>query len=179
MAKRSKSNLVNIILVAIIFAVGFGGGTYYYQNYKAKQEKQQLEQEIVKQNEKITDLEQKTTEKSQTTKNSAEIKSTKGNITVTSPKEGAKLTNSVTITGFANVFEATFAARLKDATGKVIGQVTITAEAGAPEGGNYTATLKFTQVSKTQNGTLEVYDVSEKDGAIDDIATVKVTLIGK
>ncbi len=50
-----------------------------------------------------------------------------------------------------------------------------TATLGAPEWGDFNTSLNFS-VPSPQQGTIEVYSTSAKDGSIDDIVSISVNL---
>jgi hypothetical protein len=98
-------------------------------------------------------------------------------ISITEPTEGALVTSPLRVRGTTNFwpFEANLGVRILDASGKMIGQsyAMVTSE-GPPQGGPFEGTISFTQPSTAQNGTLQVYDASAKDGSILTIASVGV-----
>ena len=101
-------------------------------------------------------------------------------IVIDAPQPNAAISSPVAIHGSANFwpFEATLGALLKDAAGNVLGQAPVMVR--SPEmgqGGPWSGELRFTSPATEQQGTLEVYDSSAKDGAILSIARVQVRLV--
>lgn len=181
-----------IILTAILVAAATGAGGYFYaQNQGQKQisdtQKQIDEKEkLIKEKEdKIKELEKETEgEESDTSADSSsgtkkQIVSPKGLFKIDLPQSGDTITSPVRIKGWANVFEAQFQVRIKDASGNTLATKSVMASEGAPNGGTFDTTVTFTQPTTKQQGTIEIYDTSQMDGSIDDIATIKVTLKAK
>ncbi|MBI4300160.1 MAG: hypothetical protein HY677_03415 [Chloroflexi bacterium] len=98
------------------------------------------------------------------------------NIDISSPKPGDRVKSPVHITGTAMVFEAHVEIAVKDATGKTLGSGSTNASRGAPERGTYALDLPF-KTDKEQEGTVEVFSRSFKDGSIENLAKVRVTLL--
>lgn len=103
------------------------------------------------------------------------VVSAKGFITLVSPTVNATLQSPVVITGDASVFEAALQWRITDTGGRVIAEGLTTASQGAPGRGTYTVTVPYTLASETV-AFVEVYSRSPKDGNIDDLVRVPVTL---
>ena len=101
--------------------------------------------------------------------------SAKGFITLTSPTVNAKLQSPVIITGDASVFEAALQWRITDTGGRVIAEGIVTASLGAPGRGTYTVSVPYTVTAETV-AFVEVYSRSPKDGNIDELVRVPVTL---
>lgn len=102
-------------------------------------------------------------------------------ITLDEPTTGATVSNSITIKGETNYwpFEANLTAQLKDASGKVLAIIPVTVNApDIGQGGPFEAQMTFTPPAQPQEGTLEVFEASAKDGSIVAIETVKVQLSG-
>ena len=100
-------------------------------------------------------------------------------IIIDAPQPNTTISSPVAIRGSANFwpFEATLVAVLKDASGNVLGQTPVMVQ--SPEmgkGGPWSGQLRFAPPATEQEGTLEVYDTSAKDGSILTIARVKVRL---
>lgn len=98
------------------------------------------------------------------------------NIVVTSPSIDGTVTNPITVTGKARVFENTFNFILRDATGKNIYESN--AMANAPDAGQFgNFSIKIpVPVGASQNLTIEVFDYSAKDGSVVDLVKVPVKL---
>ncbi len=70
----------------------------------------------------------------------------------------------VAICGIGTGFEATFAARVRDATGRQLSSATIHA-GGTGLWGNYHAALPLGAILATAQGTVEVFEYSARDGS--------------
>lgn len=103
------------------------------------------------------------------------VTSAKGAITLRSPLVNETLRSPVTISGDASVFEATLAWRISDTTGRVIAEGITTASAGAPGRGTFSVTVTYSVPTETV-AFVEVYSRSPKDGNIDEIVRIPVTL---
>ena len=85
-------------------------------------------------------------------------------IVVESPRPGATVTSLVSVTGNANVFEATVSLRIVDAAGDVLVRDFTTATCGTGCRGDYSTKLKF-EVADAQAGFIEVFEESAEDGS--------------
>lgn len=103
------------------------------------------------------------------------IVSAKGFITMTSPTVNATLQSPIIITGDASVFEAALQWRITDTGGRVIAEGITTASQGAPGRGTFSVSVPYTVTTETV-AFVEVYSRSPKDGNIDDLVRVPVTL---
>jgi immunoglobulin-like protein involved in spore germination len=103
------------------------------------------------------------------------VVSAKGLIVLRSPTADASLTSPVTISGEASVFEASLAWRITDTAGRVIAEGHTTASAGAPAIGTFSIIAPFTVPSQTL-AFIEVFDRNPKDGSVDEIVRIPVTL---
>ncbi len=96
-------------------------------------------------------------------------------IVVTSPVIGQHVSSPVTVGGTADVFEATVSVRILDAAGNEIATRFTTATCGTGCRGDYSTTVPY-RLGAEQRGTVEVYEVSMKDGARVHVVDVPVTL---
>jgi len=96
-------------------------------------------------------------------------------IVVTSPRIGQHVTSPVTVAGDANVFEATVSMRILNASGALVGRGFTTATCGTGCRGTYSMTLRYTSVTE-QAGTVQVFEVSAKDGSLLHLVNIPVTL---
>ena len=96
-------------------------------------------------------------------------------ITVRSPVIGARVTSAVTVSGTADVFEATVSVRIVDAAGHEIARTFTTASCGTGCRGDYSVTVSYS-VPRTQPGTIEVFESSAKDGRPVNVQLIPVTL---
>jgi hypothetical protein len=85
-------------------------------------------------------------------------------IFVDRPAWGASLGNPGTVSGEANVFEATFQVELLDASDRTLVGKTVTASCGTGCWGSFRTSLAYT-VGRGQWGTLRVFESSAQDGA--------------
>lgn len=105
----------------------------------------------------------------------------KGTITIEQPAAGTVISSPVTISGKTDFwpFEATLVARVKDGQGHVLGMGPLMVQApDIGQGGPFAGELHFTPPATPQDGTLEVFEASAKDGSIVVIASVPVKLGG-
>ena len=96
-------------------------------------------------------------------------------ITVRSPVIGARLTSPVTVSGTADVFEATVSVRILDSAGHEVARTFTTASCGTGCRGDYSVTVSYS-VPRTQPGTIEVFESSAKDGQPVNVQLIPVTL---
>jgi hypothetical protein len=96
-------------------------------------------------------------------------------VLVESPIVDQRVSSPVTVSGTANVFEATVSIRILDANGHVIAESTTTATCGTGCRGDYTAKVGYS-VDHDQRGTVMVYESSAKDGSALNVVKVPVTL---
>jgi hypothetical protein len=96
-------------------------------------------------------------------------------ITVRSPVIGAQVTSPVTVSGTADVFEATVSVRILDSAGHEIARTFTTASCGTGCRGGYSVTIPYS-VPRTQPGTVEVFESSAKDGLPINVQLIPVTL---
>jgi len=97
-------------------------------------------------------------------------------IVITSPAPDATITSPVTITGFGSGFENTLAVNILDGSGSVIGEGYVMVDAEVGQYGPFTGTVSYTAPSSTQLGRVQVFSISPRDGAIEHLASVSVTL---
>lgn len=97
-------------------------------------------------------------------------------ITVSAPSPGATVRSPVTVRGTASVFEATLQVVVRDGTGTQIGGQTVMASEGAPGTGTYEAAIPFTLSGGAQPGCIEVFSRSARDGSVENLVSVRVTL---
>jgi hypothetical protein len=96
-------------------------------------------------------------------------------ITITSPTQGATVTSGTKVTGTAQVFEGTIRYRLKTKQNGVVAQGQAQVTGDSSQVSPYTFELAFTNsVVSGDQGTLEVYSLSAKDGTEINDASVGV-----
>jgi hypothetical protein len=103
------------------------------------------------------------------------VVSAKGAISLKTPTAYAEVSAPVTISGDASVFEAALQWRITDTAGRVIAEGNTTATLGAPGRGTYSVNATYTVATRTA-AFIEVFSRSAKDGNIDEIVRIPVTL---
>jgi hypothetical protein len=96
-------------------------------------------------------------------------------ILVESPTIGQRVDNPVTVSGTANVFEATVSLRILNARGKEIARTFTTATCGTGCRGDYSVSVAY-QVDREQPGVIEVFESSAEDGRPINVVRIPVTL---
>ncbi|MET8837337.1 Gmad2 immunoglobulin-like domain-containing protein [Micromonospora sp. NPDC004540] len=85
-------------------------------------------------------------------------------IVVTAPGIGDRVTSPVTVAGTADVYEATVSVRVLDGAGQEIGTSFTTASCGSGCRGGYRLDVRYRRAAAGP-GTIEVYEVSARDGS--------------
>jgi hypothetical protein len=96
-------------------------------------------------------------------------------ILVESPLIGQTVSSPVTISGTANVFEATVSIRILDANGDELANTFTTATCGTGCRGDYSIAVSYS-IDHQQQGTIEVFESSAKDGSAINVQSIPVTL---
>lgn len=96
-------------------------------------------------------------------------------ILVESPSIGERVDNPVTVSGTANVFEATVSLRILNAGGKEIARTFTTATCGTGCRGDYSVSVSY-RVDREQEGIIEVFESSAEDGRPIHVVRIPVTL---
>jgi hypothetical protein len=96
-------------------------------------------------------------------------------ISVQSPDIGETVSSPVTVSGSANVFEATVSLRILDENGHEIARGFTNATCGTGCRGTYSKSLSY-HVDHEQTGTVEVFESSAKDGSPTNVVSIPVTL---
>ncbi|MEU4715894.1 Gmad2 immunoglobulin-like domain-containing protein [Micromonospora purpureochromogenes] len=96
-------------------------------------------------------------------------------IVVTEPAIGQRVAGPVTVAGTANVYEATVSIRILDGTGRVVGTGFTTATCGSGCRGDYRGGVAY-RLATAGPGTVEVYEVSPRDGSRTHVVAVPVLL---
>ncbi|RUL90656.1 spore gernimation protein [Verrucosispora sp. FIM060022] len=96
-------------------------------------------------------------------------------IVVTHPVIGDRVSSPVTVSGSADVFEATVSVRVRDAAGRQLATAFTTATCGTGCRGGYRVTVGY-RLDREQPGTIEAYEVSAVDGSPTKLVSVPVTL---
>lgn len=97
-------------------------------------------------------------------------------IVVESPKPGDEVTTPVTVSGFANVFEATVNIVIRDKRGDVLEETFTTATCGTSCWGDFSEAVAF-DVDERQEGRIEVLTYSAEDGSEQNVVSIPVILI--
>lgn len=97
-------------------------------------------------------------------------------IVVKQPASGEEVVSPVTISGTADVFEATVHVRILDSGGLEVAARFTTATCGSGCRGQFSTQLSFF-VEQTQEGTIEVFEQSAEDGSAINVVTVPVILV--
>ena len=96
-------------------------------------------------------------------------------IVVESPTIGSRVSSPVTVTGTANVFEATVTVRVLDANGHEIARAFTQATCGTGCRGAFSLAITY-RVSSEQPGVIEAFEQSAKDGSPINVQRIPVTL---
>ena len=96
-------------------------------------------------------------------------------IWIVTPHDGDTISNPVFIRGHADVFEAALILRILDEDGKVLVEVPVQASCGTGCVGDFSATIAY-HVDHEQPGKIWAFDYSAKDGSIENLEVVSVTL---
>ncbi len=96
-------------------------------------------------------------------------------IVVLEPAIGGRVTSPITVTGTADVFEATVNVRVLDGAGRPLATAFTTATCSNGCHGRYRLTLPY-RSADGGSGTVEVYQVSPEDGTRRDVVAVPVRL---
>jgi spore germination protein GerM len=91
-------------------------------------------------------------------------------ILVEEPAIGDTVSSPLVVSGSSDVFEAVMQFRIRDADGRVLVRAQDNATSGTGTRGTFRTTLRFS--ATTDTGTLEVYDVSMKDGSEIDLQSI-------
>lgn len=97
-------------------------------------------------------------------------------IVVTSPRPCQEVTSPVTVRGSADVFEAMVSIQILDANRNQLGALNTMASCGTGCRGTYRAKVAFFSPSR-QNGTVQVFEVSAKNGQPINVVSIPVVLV--
>lgn len=98
-------------------------------------------------------------------------------ILVRGPVVGDRVPSPITVTGTANVFEATVSISVFDASGTEIVRTFTTATCGTGCRGDYSETVRY-DVDRTQPGVVRVFESSAENGEPINVVEIPVTLVG-
>jgi germination protein M len=96
-------------------------------------------------------------------------------ILVENPTIGERVDNPVTVSGTANVFEATVSLRILNAQGQEIARTFTTATCGTGCRGEYSVSVHY-EVDREQPGVIEVFESSAEDGRPTNVVRIPVSL---
>ncbi len=99
-------------------------------------------------------------------------------IRISAPARDSVVTSPVLVTGQGAAYEQTLAVRVLDATGYQIGKGNAMIDGPLGAVGPFSGVITFTVPASTQPGRIQVYSQSPADGAIEQLASVLVTLQG-
>jgi hypothetical protein len=97
-------------------------------------------------------------------------------IAVALPQRATSVSSPVRILGSADVFEATVSIRIVDEQGQVLVDTFTTATCGTGCRGDFDVDVPFS-VERKQPGTVQVFEVSAKDGSMINVVEIPVTLM--
>ncbi|HEV8564211.1 MAG TPA: Gmad2 immunoglobulin-like domain-containing protein [Actinomycetota bacterium] len=97
-------------------------------------------------------------------------------ITVTTPAPGDEVSNSFTIAGTADVFEANVSIRVLDEKGNVLVDTTTMATCGTGCTGDFSTIVSYS-VDRRQIGIIQVFEASAKDDSPTKVVEIPVTLL--
>ena len=92
------------------------------------------------------------------------------------PTWGATIGNPVRVSGIANVFEAVFFVEVRDADGATLAKERVMASCGTGCWGTFDVSIPY-DVSARQEGSVVTYNLSAKDGSVEDLRSYPVTLV--
>lgn len=98
-------------------------------------------------------------------------------ILVEQPTPGEQVSSPVTVSGTANVFEATVSIRIVDADGNKLKETFTTATCGTGCRGDYSKNVPFQEVNEETEAFIEVYESSAEDGSDTNLVRIPVTLL--
>ena len=98
-------------------------------------------------------------------------------IVVETPKrQGDEVASPVTVSGFADVFEATVNVRIRDENGDVLVETFTTATCGTGCWGDFSEAVAF-DIDERQKGRVEVLTYSAEDGSERNVVSIPVILV--
>jgi len=97
-------------------------------------------------------------------------------ILVESPGVAERISSPVTVSGTANAFEGTVSIRVLDENGHVVASTFTTATCGSGCRGSYEKQVRF-DTNLVQEGAVEVFEASAKNGDPTNVVTIPVTLV--
>lgn len=98
------------------------------------------------------------------------------NIKVVSPVKNDVVTSPFKVIGKARVFEGNVNIRLVDSNGNILSETVVQATASAPSWGDFEAIISYKALKEPQNGILQVFSLSPKDGSVQNLVSVPLKL---
>lgn len=98
-------------------------------------------------------------------------------ITAAAPAANTEVRSPLEVRGTAVAVEARVHLLVKNSRGEEIGRGAVDATVGAPERGDYRASVPFTLSGGRQPGSIEVFTLSPRDGSVIDKLTIPVILV--
>ena len=96
-------------------------------------------------------------------------------ILVDRPAWGSAVASPLRITGSSNVFEAEFLVEIDTASGSVLARQQVHATCGSGCWGTFDITVPY-HLTREQPGLIKAYNLSAKDGSVEDVRIYQVTL---
>jgi len=97
-------------------------------------------------------------------------------IVIESPNGGDTVSVPVKVSGTASVFEGTLIVTMKDSRGNSLCHVVAQASEGAPGRGDFAVEFSFAPPAASMEGRVEAYTESAKDGSVEDLVSVPLTI---
>jgi len=97
-------------------------------------------------------------------------------IIIANPGATASVSSPMVVNGWGRSPANTLAVDVLDSAGVSIGQGFVIIDADPGEMGVFTGTVEFVAPASAQGGRVQVYSISERDGAIEHLASVEVNL---
>jgi len=96
-------------------------------------------------------------------------------IIIASPQDEGQVGTSVTVTGWGSGYDNKLAVDVLDEFGFIVGQGFVTVDAESGEYGPFAGIVELDQAGAASVGRVQVYSISPSDGAIEHLASVKVS----
>ena len=97
-------------------------------------------------------------------------------IVIESPDDGDTVSVPVKVSGTASVFEGTLIVVMKDSRGNSLCRIVAQASEGGPGRGDFAVEFSFPPPTTPMEGRVEAYTESAKDGSVEDLVSVPVTV---
>ncbi|HHY79056.1 MAG TPA: sporulation protein [Thermoanaerobacter sp.] len=98
------------------------------------------------------------------------------NIKVISPVRNNVVTSPFKVIGKARIFEGNVNIRLVDSNGNVLNETFVQASNAAPSWGDFEAIISYKPLKEPQNGILQVFSLSPKDGSVQNLVSIPLKL---